>query len=83
MTIIKKVFQLLLFIVIFGFYQCNGLKSNDIRHHLGTRTPYRIKCNKDDSKIKFPSKYPLFLFAKIFKIYNIINTFKPFRLQSS
>ncbi|XP_022112716.2 multiple inositol polyphosphate phosphatase 1 [Pieris rapae] len=54
MSIIKKVFPLLSFIIIFRFYHCNGIKS-DIRHHLGTRTPYRIKCNKDDFKIKFPN----------------------------
>lgn len=28
----------------------------DIRNHLGTRTPYRFRYNKDDSKIKYPSK---------------------------
>lgn len=36
-------------------------KSNDIRNYLGTRTPYRLKYNKDDSKIKFASTYKLLL----------------------
>ncbi|XP_061383221.1 multiple inositol polyphosphate phosphatase 1-like [Danaus plexippus] len=29
--------------------------SSDIRNYLGTRTPYRFKSNKDDSKIKYPN----------------------------
>lgn len=33
-----------------------SLKSNDIRNHLGSRTPYRFRSNKNDSRIKFPSK---------------------------
>lgn len=34
-----------------------ALKSGDIRNHLGTRTPYRYKFNKNDSKISFPGKF--------------------------
>lgn len=44
-------------------YMCNinfavvgSLKPNDIRHHLGSRTPYRFKSNKNDSRIKYTSK---------------------------
>ncbi|XP_026744266.1 multiple inositol polyphosphate phosphatase 1-like [Trichoplusia ni] len=32
-----------------------SLKSNDIRNHLGSRTPYRFRSNKNDSRIKFPN----------------------------
>ncbi|KAM3963098.1 multiple inositol polyphosphate phosphatase 1 [Aphomia sociella] len=38
-------------------WECNLLSSakiNNVRNYLGTRTPYRFRYNKDDSKIKYP-----------------------------
>lgn len=29
---------------------------NDVRNYLGSRTPYRFKANKNDSRIKYPCK---------------------------
>lgn len=29
----------------------------DVRNFLGTRTPYRFRYNKNDSRIKYPSKF--------------------------
>ncbi|XP_023935060.1 multiple inositol polyphosphate phosphatase 1 isoform X2 [Bicyclus anynana] len=41
-------------IVLFCYnLTASALKSDDIRNHLGTRTPYRFKYNKDDNKICF------------------------------
>ncbi|KAJ0180635.1 hypothetical protein K1T71_004039 [Dendrolimus kikuchii] len=30
-------------------------KSNDVHNHLGSRTPYRFRFNKNDTKIKYPN----------------------------
>ncbi|CAK1545272.1 unnamed protein product [Leptosia nina] len=49
----QKLFLYTITIFLLTIY-CNALNSNDIRHYLGTRTPYRIKYNKNDSKIKIP-----------------------------
>lgn len=38
-----------------------AFKPEDIRNHLGTKTPYRFKYNKNDSKIKFPGKIDISL----------------------
>ncbi|XP_045785864.1 multiple inositol polyphosphate phosphatase 1-like [Maniola jurtina] len=43
-------------VTVFSFtLTVTALKSADIRNHLGTRTPYRYKFNKDDSRITFPN----------------------------
>ncbi|XP_072944034.1 multiple inositol polyphosphate phosphatase 1-like [Epargyreus clarus] len=47
--------RVLIFISYSFISTSSALKHNDIRNHLGTRTPYRFKCNKDESKLKFPS----------------------------
>lgn len=60
MIIIEQVLLLLSILIIFGLSLldlCDSIKSENIRHHLGTRTPYRIKYNKNDSKIKFRSEF--------------------------
>ncbi|CAH0721784.1 unnamed protein product, partial [Brenthis ino] len=44
-----------LFAVLGHSLNAEALKPNDIRNYLGTRTPYRFKYNKDDSKKKFPN----------------------------
>ncbi|RVE49017.1 hypothetical protein evm_006375 [Chilo suppressalis] len=44
-------------IIVATFYQVPEITAfsfNDVRNHLGTRTPYRFKYNKDDSRIIFP-----------------------------
>lgn len=36
-----------------------SLKTSFIRQHLGSRTPYRFRANKNDSRIKYPGKLVL------------------------
>lgn len=55
-----------LFAVLGHSLDAEALKPNDIRNYLGTRTPYRFKYNKDDSKKKFPSMYKLFILFFIY-----------------
>ncbi|XP_026329532.1 multiple inositol polyphosphate phosphatase 1-like isoform X2 [Hyposmocoma kahamanoa] len=44
-----------LFVLLFEFSSgVVSLKSHDVRNYLGTRTPYRFRYNKNDSKIKYP-----------------------------
>ncbi|XP_069365745.1 multiple inositol polyphosphate phosphatase 1-like isoform X1 [Maniola hyperantus] len=50
-----NVTTLSLVIVLSYTLTVTALKSADIRNHLGTRTPYRYKFNKDDSRISFPN----------------------------
>ncbi|CAH2086293.1 unnamed protein product [Euphydryas editha] len=42
-------------IILNQSFNATNLKPKDIRNYLGTRTPYRFKNNKNDTKIKFPS----------------------------
>ncbi|XP_038215957.1 multiple inositol polyphosphate phosphatase 1-like [Zerene cesonia] len=49
MNFLHKYSLTILFLTVIA----NGIKTDDIRNHLGTRTPYRFKYNKDDSKIKY------------------------------
>ncbi|KAG6442773.1 multiple inositol polyphosphate phosphatase 1 [Manduca sexta] len=42
------------FITLLYTYNEATLKTSDVRNYLGTRTPYRFRGNKNDSRIKFP-----------------------------
>lgn len=35
------------------------IKPSDVRNYLASRTPYRYRYNKNDTKIKYPSKFYL------------------------
>ncbi|XP_049867510.1 multiple inositol polyphosphate phosphatase 1 [Pectinophora gossypiella] len=44
-----------LFLLFYSIFVAQAsIKSHDVRNYMGTRTPYRFRSNKDDSKIKFP-----------------------------
>lgn len=55
--------------LIYDIASVGSIKTNYIRHHLGSRTPYRFRANKNDSRIKYPSKLnsfiPLFYFVRL------------------
>lgn len=42
--------------LIYDIASVGSIKTNYIRHHLGSRTPYRFIANRNDSRIKFPGK---------------------------
>lgn len=46
--------KLCLFILVSFALYCSSESSN-IQNHLGSRTPYRLKGNKNDSQIKYPN----------------------------
>ncbi|XP_046965316.1 multiple inositol polyphosphate phosphatase 1-like [Vanessa cardui] len=48
-------FTLSIVIVLSDNLHATTLKPKDIRNFLGTRTPYRFKNNKNDTRISFPS----------------------------
>ncbi|XP_039747054.1 multiple inositol polyphosphate phosphatase 1-like isoform X1 [Pararge aegeria] len=49
-------FYVISLVIVFSYaLTATALNSDEIRNHLGTRTPYRFKSNKDDSKINFPN----------------------------
>lgn len=49
--------NIIISLLFFNSAIAESKKPEDIRYFLGTRTPYRLKYNKDDSKIKYKSKY--------------------------
>lgn len=68
-----RYFILIVTTVIFvnHIFYATTLKSKDIRNYLGTRTPYRYKYNKNDTKIKFSSEY----YLKIIVFYKYVQIF--------
>ncbi|XP_052757563.1 multiple inositol polyphosphate phosphatase 1 isoform X1 [Galleria mellonella] len=46
--------SIIYFVIIKDISYVLSIKQNDVLNHLGTRTPYRFRHNKDDSKIKYP-----------------------------
>ncbi|KAJ8722584.1 hypothetical protein PYW07_003764 [Mythimna separata] len=40
---------------IYDIASVGSIKTNYIRHHLGSRTPYRFIANKNDTRIKYPN----------------------------
>lgn len=54
-----NIYALSILIIVTSFKVQNVLSSldaKDIRNHLGTRTPYRFKLNKNDSRVKYPGE---------------------------
>ncbi|CAG9783864.1 unnamed protein product [Diatraea saccharalis] len=41
-------------IMFYHALEITAINNNDVRNHLGTRTPYRFRYNKNDSRIKYP-----------------------------
>lgn len=60
-SIFIKMNVYVLWILAATFYQVldfsASINTNNVRKHLGTRTPYRFIVNKNDSRIKYPGKY--------------------------